>query len=445
MKRISFLLPILWAVLGFLSASAQTNKLPIAVLDLDAKGVGLEKGVADVITESVRDEFGKQKDFDLVAREKMAQLAKEKAFQLTGCTDVSCAVEIGKALNVKKMIVGSVGKLGQKYLVFLRVVDVEKESVECSEKGEGEVRVEEIPSLVPSPVRRISACLTGKPLPPETTEVKKPAIGMTFLKVNEQGYQEYKNGIDGSVMVLIPAGSFLMGSNAHADDEKPVHPITLDSFYIDKYEVTVGQFRKFVEATGYVTEAEKEGKMKGGFVPGNLQYKSDANWRNPYFDQTDNHPVVYVSWSDAKVYAAWAGKRLPTEAEWEKAARGTTGKEYPWGDDRDASKCNSSESENSGTTPVGSYPRGASPFGVMDMAGNVYEWCRDGYDKNYYQNSPSHNPIGPSSGSKPRVLRGGTWHFPLRDCRSSDRYYFSHPTYKYFCTGFRCARAVNEH
>ena len=125
MKLILFAL-----ILLSLSTSSFADRIPIAILDLDAKGVGLKKGVADVVTESVRYEFSKQKDFDLVAREKMDQLAHEKAIQLSGCTDISCAVQIGKALNVKKMVVGSVGKLGQKYLVFLRVVDVEKENVD---------------------------------------------------------------------------------------------------------------------------------------------------------------------------------------------------------------------------------------------------------------------------------------------------------------------------
>jgi len=134
MKRILFAL-----ILLSLSTSSFADRIPIAILNLDAKGVGLKKGVADVVTESVRYEFSKQKDFDLVAREKMDQLAREKAIQLSGCTDISCAVQVGKALNVKKIVVGSVGKLGQKYLVFLRVVDVEKENVECSDKGEGEV------------------------------------------------------------------------------------------------------------------------------------------------------------------------------------------------------------------------------------------------------------------------------------------------------------------
>jgi len=161
-----------------LSTSSFAERIPIAVLDLDAKGEGLNKGVADVITETVRYEFGEFKDFDVVAREKMEQLTKEKAVQLSGCTDISCAVQIGKALNVKKMVVGSVGRLGQKYFVFFRVVDVEKENVVCNAKGEGEVRVEEIPSLVPAAVRRISACLTGQPMlatvaKPDTSVVKK--------------------------------------------------------------------------------------------------------------------------------------------------------------------------------------------------------------------------------------------------------------------------------
>ena len=467
MKRGLFLLA-LFLGLGVHLASAQTDRIPIAVMDLDAKGVGLEMGVADVITESVRDEFGKQKDFDLVAREKMAQLAKEKAFQLTGCTDVSCAVEIGKALNVKKMVVGSVGKLGQKYLVFLRVVDVEKENVECSDKGEGEVRVEEIPSLVPSPVRRISACLTGKPVPPETSAVAKPAAGMTFLKVNEQGYREFRNEMDGSEMILIPGGSFLMGSDEHGDEEKPLHKVTLDSFFIDKYEVTVGQFKKFVEATGYLTEIEVMGgaylklPVLGLFADKVYEQKANVNWRNPGFSQVVTNPVTCVWWNDASAYASWAGKRLPTEAEWEKAARGADGRAYPWGKAWDPSKCNNGGRNSTDnfdkTAPVGSFPQGASPYGAMDMAGNVWEWCADRWAKNYYQKSPDRNPAGPSTG-KDRVLRGGSWEMDSLACRTSGYRggdYLNNKTYygKYRgkeyswqynynpAHGFRCVRAV---
>jgi len=424
MKRILFAL-----ILLSLSTSSFADRIPIAILNLDAKGVGLKKGVADVVTESVRYEFSKQKDFDLVAREKMEQLAKEKAFQLSGCTDISCAVQIGKALNVKKMVVGSVGKLGQKYLVFLRVVDVEKENVECSDKGEGEVRVEEIPSLVPSPVRRISACLTGKPIPAESTEVvgahggapsagEAAPPGMTFLRVNEQGYREYKNEKDGSVVILVPAGVFTMGSNDYFD-EKPIHTVYLDAFYIDKYEVTVGQFGKFCNATGRSMPDQ------------------------PGWNQGDNYPVVNVTWEDASDYASWAGKRLPTEAEWEKAARGTDGREYPWGNSWDPSKCNNGESNSpdgyANTAPVGSFPQDASPYGVMDMAGSVWEWCQDWYDKNYYQNSPNRNSTGPSSGSY-RVLRGGSWVSYQFICRTTYRFHYGGPQRWYDYIGFRCVR-----
>jgi len=246
-------------------------------------------------------------------------------------------------------------------------------------------------------------------------------------------------------MILIPAREFTMGSNDY-DEEKPIHTVYLDAYYIDKYEVTVGQFRKFVEATGYKTDAEKSG---GAYVytGSTWEKKADASWRNPYFSQSDDQPVVCVSWNDASAYAAWAGKRLPTEAEREKAARGTDGRKYPWGNEWNGSYCNHGSDASpwtdasdgyEHTAPVGSFPQGASPYGVMDMAGNVWEWCRDWYDKDYYQSSPSRNPTGPSSGSF-RVLRGGSWYYNQLNCRSSARLY-NNPQLRYFNFGFRCAR-----
>jgi len=223
-------------------------------------------------------------------------------------------------------------------------------------------------------------------------------------------------------IVLVPAGEFLMGS-AESDrdagaDEKPQRRVYLDAYWIDRHEVTVGQFRTFCQATGREMPP----------VP-------PWGWQ-------DDHPVLNARWEEAAAYARWAGKRLPTEAEWEKAARGTDGRRYPWGNDWDTSKCASGHNSTGSTQPVGSYPSGASPYGVLDMAGNVYEWCADWYDKDYYAYGPERNPPGPSAGEY-HVLRGGSWAdlFP-RLFRCAYRDYFYLPDYRHISYGFRCVRSA---
>jgi formylglycine-generating enzyme required for sulfatase activity len=197
-------------------------------------------------------------------------------------------------------------------------------------------------------------------------------------------------------MVFVPAGEFTMGSSdADKDaygDEKPQHTVYLDAFWMDKYEVTNAQYKKCVDAGKCSRPSESKSYTRSSYY-GNASF--------------DNYPVIYVSWNDAKTYCEWAGKRLPTEAEWEKAARGADGRIYPWGNTFDISKVNA-ERKVGDTTEVGAYPAGASPYGALDMAGNVWEWVADWYSANYYASSPRNNPTGPSSGQY-RVVRGGAW------------------------------------
>jgi formylglycine-generating enzyme required for sulfatase activity len=222
-------------------------------------------------------------------------------------------------------------------------------------------------------------------------------------------------------MALVPAGEFTMGSTLKAD-EKPVHRPYLDAFYMDKYHVTVGQFAKYLEATG--TEAPPE-------------------WEIMNQARHQKRPVVNVSWSDAATYCKWAGKRLPTEAEWEKAARGTDGRLYPWGNEAPtrlhANFGKKDWAYHMALVPVGMFELGKSPYGIYDMAGNAWEWVNDWYDHDYYKKSPMKNPQGPATG-KSKVVRGGNWLYIQEFLRSSFRFN-ADPSGRQFGYGFRCAKS----
>jgi formylglycine-generating enzyme required for sulfatase activity len=224
--------------------------------------------------------------------------------------------------------------------------------------------------------------------------------------------------------VRVPAGNFLMGNTeqqAKYGDEKPQHSVYLDDYFIGKYPVTVTQFAAFIKATQYSCRATLDVRAKA------------------------DHPVRQVSWDDAMAFCAWAAKqtgvkvRLPTEAEWEKAARGIDGRLYPWGNDApDKQLCRFNQLFGA-TTPVGKYsPPGDSPYGCADMAGNVWEWCADWFDGNYYAQSPAKNPTGPVKGQT-RVVRGGCWISGAASVRASNRYRII-PGYRLDYFGFRCAR-----
>jgi serine/threonine-protein kinase len=231
--------------------------------------------------------------------------------------------------------------------------------------------------------------------------------------------------------------------------------VNVKPYWIDKTEVTNAMFALFVEATGYQTNAEKRGKA-WAFNGTSWSDISGADWQHPQGPATnltglENHPVVNVSWYDAKAYCEWAGACLPSEAEWEKAARGTDGPACPWGEEAptgnllnfgDVNLYPDSDDQNLNdgykfTSPVGSYPAGASPYGIFDMAGNVWEWVEYWYQELYYSIAPVTNPTGPSSGEG-RVFRGGSWNHDSVDIRSSIRMW-SEPFEAIDNVGFRCA------
>jgi formylglycine-generating enzyme required for sulfatase activity len=231
-----------------------------------------------------------------------------------------------------------------------------------------------------------------------------------------------KQGKTPASMAYVPAGEFIMGSNERWDDEAPEHISTTNAFFIDLNEVSNTDYKVFVDATQRIHPFH--------WPEGNLPLGKE------------DHPVVYVSWFDANEYCSWAGKRLPTEKEWEKAARGEEGLIYPWGNEWSLDKSNNPYKNSTGTEPVGSYPEGRSPYGLFDISGNVWEWVAS-----HYLPHPGNPVTRAEYGTDKRVLKGGSWF----DCLSYgcglsaptfNRSFFT-PEVKNNSFGFRCAKTKN--
>ncbi|MBI1725205.1 MAG: SUMF1/EgtB/PvdO family nonheme iron enzyme [Candidatus Tectomicrobia bacterium] len=259
---------------------------------------------------------------------------------------------------------------------------------------------------------------------------------------------------DGATQAYVPAGTFAMGSDKSERNERPERKIRLSAYWIDQTELTASRFARFVEATRHRTTAEKGGwawvwdeTLKNG--EGGWRQEKSVSWRNPAGRGSDwkampEQPVSQVGWPDAEAYCRWAGRRLPTEAEWERAARGDDGRKFSWGNAPDPKRANLKGGEDGfpGVAPVGRFPQGASPFGALDMAGNVWEWVADWYHPQAYKTMAARDPKGPAKGTR-RVVRGAAWGSPLEWATTTNRY-DRLPPYRNNKIGFRCAQDAKE-
>jgi formylglycine-generating enzyme required for sulfatase activity len=300
-------------------------------------------------------------------------------------------------------------------------------------------------SAEPGPAGRIVTSTlpptrTPEPASPTATPTLTPLPTTTSVPSATPAPERFVDE-SGQVMQYVPAGEFIMGSEAGFPDEMPVHAVYLDAFYIDRLETTNRQYQDCVEAGACRPPRRTDCCTEDP----NYYVRWPEYFGNPEFD---DYPVIFVSWFDARDYCAWRGARLATEAEWEKAARGPDGRTYPWGNEEPTpDRLNFTWPESAfsqrplyRTAPVGSFPAGASPYGVLDMAGNVYEWVYDIYERDYYEHSPYMNPTGPEEGTF-RVTRGGSFYNQAFRNRSSNRNNAYIPADSFhFDGGIRCAR-----
>ena len=472
------------------AVAPHSEKIRIAVIDLETSPK-LSNSVGMEISEHIRTHLSHLYRFDVMQKSDMNDILNQQGFlRPKGCNKIEChptlfdtqgtlqflekcgasdhdaALEIGWMLGVEKVLIGLVNELEDHYTISVKIVDTLTREVEVTDQISFHYKIQDIQKRIEELAARIAEKISnqrhdmGRP----TRDGFSPAGGNEsknsqrldleaygeirdmndlihiiqsrmkdndsgeHLKEEEEGYDPKSlKKISGKMdlnrleeMVFIPEGSFTMGSDAY-EDESPSHEVYLDAFYIDKYEVTDAGYEIFWRSTGH---------------------RPPLTWGKPGFNLPEQ-PVTGVSWEDAADYAAWAGKRLPTEAEWEKAARGTDNRRYPWGDQWSDVKCQASGKDPlSGPAPVGSHPEGVSPFGCHDMAGNVWEWCADWFSTDYYDQSDEKNPKGPPDGSR-HVLRGGGWESRPNKVRTTFRQ-GGCPDGGYRCAGFRCVKDTTD-
>lgn len=442
--RLNLFLIILVSTLMFVPSISPGKDLPkIAVWDLAALGIPNE--YAKQLTQILASEIDKLRIYEVYCQENVRTLAGWQARKMQlGCTDTKCLKAL-RQMDIAELISGTVGKLGETYTVSLSLFDTRSVRAErkiselCSSENE----------LIGSLQQAIYKLLELEPEyvgPLEEVAEVAPEPWVAAKKEPKPG-EAWKDPITGMEFVFVKGGCFEMGDTFGDGEtyEKPVHEVCVSDFYMGKYEVTLGEFRKFLSDTGYMTEAERG---DGCWIYIGTRYRLDTgkSWRDPGFPQSPRQPVVCVSWNDSVAFSQWLSRksgreyRLPTEAEWEYAARsGGKRHKYSWGagipsaniadeslrrqfPERDISyKGNIWGGYDDGyifTAPVGTYE--PNELGLHDMTGNACEWVVDWYDDAYYRYSPKNNPTGPASGQY-RVHRGGSWDGLLGNLRASAR------------------------
>ena len=382
----------------------------------DAEKAARQKAARETAEKAARQK-AEREAAEKTAREKAEREAKEKSAREKAESDVAekAKREIKIEPTVEKPVVTEFPSWGIGLIIFavLALIAWGVSSIPVSPVATRTPSATQTLFVQPWTETPMSATVsaTTEPLPTETP-IPTSVLGIGSTKISEK---------DGMKLVFVPAGEFTMGSDT-SSDEQPIHKVTLDAFWIDKTEVTNKMYALCVNAGAC-----------------QLPSSMSSDTRKDYYgvSEFDDYPVIYVDWNKAKTYCEWAERRLPTEAEWEKAARGTDVRTYPWGNDAPNSNLLNYDSKVGDTTEVGKYPAGASIYGVLDMAGNVWEWVMDWYDSNYYSSSPSQNPQGPASGQY-HVLRGGSWVSNVSGVRSALRGGYD-PSNIYGIVGFRCA------
>ncbi|MDF1577405.1 MAG: formylglycine-generating enzyme family protein [Desulfurivibrionaceae bacterium] len=419
MKQHITALTLILAFLCLLNAERCLAKEKLAVLDLEAKNA-VTKDLAEAVSVILRDEIHKIGRYEVIGKEDLKAIAKRNSLllQADNPTDGEDLIDFGRSLGSRLLLYGSLAKFGSTYSISLTLLDTGKDTTGIKKRVNEQCRCTQADLLAST--KKIAGALFDSMNPNRSLNASS-------------GKDSWVEPITGLVFRKVASGCFSMGGPIRVkggDDKMPIHEICLDEFFMADREISVEQFGKFIEFSGYTTEAER----RGGCVvaEGNDWIRSSsASWKNPGMRQSPNEPAVCISWNDAREFADWLNTtqhggvyRLPTEAEWEYAAGGYDSGMPPWSADERAIcsyanvadqsakrtwaelapvSCNDTFST---TAPTGSFPK--NDWGIHDIYGNAWEWCEDWYSPGYYRTSPSENPRGPASGPG-KVLRGGSW------------------------------------